>query len=520
MVGVVTSRRVTHRVLVLSACALALALAPTAAAAPGKGPGKPAAGERAGAAKKVSAGRAGPLRWRGCGGGFQCARLAVPRDWDRPRSGKRIRLSLIRLPAKRKPIGSLLVNFGGPGASGVESLRGAGEIVRAATRGRLHVVSWDPRGVGESAPVLCPEGTDAAFDADPFTAAGLAQIGAAVAERTRACTARYGNFLADIGTDQVVRDMDRIRAAVGDRRTTFLGLSYGTRVGTVYTQRFPRRVRAMVLDGALPPVSTLTEISEGLAISFESALHEWFRRCAEAAPCALGDDPAAGFDALVDHFRHHPPEVPGTGGRRMTVGLFYQVILAAIINYHGSTEAAAEAIADYRASGDPSGIYALAAAIAGGRKPDGSLSNNGAETFQLVNCLDWQDRPTVAQVAALAEDSKRLAPRLGPFGVTFALMNQTACPRAAKPVPPPTARRLPPILVVGNDHDAETPINSSQRLSMALPGSRLLVWQGLGHTAFTTSPCVARRAGRYLVTPRRLPPVNTYCPDLPLGRGH
>jgi len=499
--------------------AAAAALAAVQAWAPAGTP----AGTEAADARPAPRAKAGPgtgsLRWRACGEGFQCARLAVPRDWDRPRAGKRIRLSLIRLPARRKPVGSLLVNFGGPGASGVESLRGSGELIRRATGGRMHVVSWDPRGVGESAPVLCPEGTDAAFDADPFTEAGLAQMGAAVAERARACAARYGAFLSDIGTDQVVRDMDRIRAAVGDRRATFLGLSYGTRVGTVYAQRFPRRVRAMVLDGALPPVSTLTEISTGLATSFESALHEWFRRCAAAPPCALGDDPAAGFDSLVDRFRHDPPEVPGTGGRRMTVGLFYQVILAAIINYHGSTEAASAVIADYRATGDPTAIYALAAAIAGGRKPDGTLSNNGAETFQLINCLDWQDRPTVAQVAALAEDSKRLAPRLGPFGVTFALMNQTACPRAAKPVPPPTARRLPPLLVVGNDHDAETPINSSQRLSMALPGSRLLVWQGLGHTAFTSSPCVARWAGRYLVTPKRLPPVNTYCPDLPSGGG-
>jgi pimeloyl-ACP methyl ester carboxylesterase len=124
------------------------------------------------------------LSWRDCEDGFQCARLLVPRDWDRPRGGRRISLAPIRLPAtKRKPVGSLLVNYGGPGASGLTSLRQSGKLIRRATRGRMHVVSWDPRSVGESAPIGCPEGNDAFFEADPFTREGIEQMGAAVAER-------------------------------------------------------------------------------------------------------------------------------------------------------------------------------------------------------------------------------------------------------------------------------------------------------------------------------------------------
>jgi pimeloyl-ACP methyl ester carboxylesterase len=472
-----------------------------------------AAPERAGAAQQ----RAERIAWRDCRDGFQCATLAVPRDWDRPRTRGRIRLALIRVPATRRPaLGSLLVNFGGPGASGVTSMRGSGKLIRRATGGRFHVVSWDPRGVGASAPIKCPEGNDAYFEADPFTAEGLAQMGAAVAERARACSARYGSFLSDIGTDQVVQDMDAIRAAVGDRKTTFLGLSYGTRVGTVYAQRFPHRVRAMVLDGSLPPVSTATEISEGLAVSFERALNEYFERCRQRSDCPFGPQPEARFDQLVAELRAHPPEVPGTGGRRLTVGLFYQVTLALIINYGGSTQAAEAMLRDYLTSGDLSSLYAFTQIIAGDRQPDGRFLNNGPETFQFIDCLDWQDRPTVAEVGVLAERSKAIAPRLGPFGVTFALMNMTACPERAKPVPPPTSRAIPPLLVVGNDNDAETPIHSSQLLSQALPGSRLLTWQGFGHTAFTSSPCIARKAGRYLVT-AKLPKVGAYCPDRPLG---
>jgi pimeloyl-ACP methyl ester carboxylesterase len=474
------------------------------------------AGPAAAAPARDSQAKKPKLGWRDCEGGFQCARLRVPRDWDRPR-GRRISLSVIRLPAtERRVVGSLLINFGGPGASGITSLRQSGEEIREATRGRMHVVSWDPRGVGESAPILCPEGNDAFYNADPATPAGLTTMADAVRQRADACFARYGDYLSDIGTDQTVKDMEVLRRAVGDRRVNFLGLSYGTRVGAVYAVHYPRRIRTMVLDGSLPPVSTNTGISLGLATAFEDALNDYFRRCPLEPPCALGDNPAATWDALAAMFRNNPPEVPNTGGQRMTIGLFLQVTLALIINYHGSSGLAADAIANYRATGDPTVIYLTGAAIAGGRQPDGSYASNGTETFHFIDCLDWQDRPTLTQVAAAVESVKESAPRLGAFGVTFPLMNSTACPVPAKPVPPPTSKAIPPALVIGNNHDAETPLSGSQELSEAFPDSRLLVWQGLGHTAVTTSPCAARWAGRYLLT-RRLPPPGTYCPDLPLA---
>lgn len=467
---------------------------------------------------------AGKVKWKPCKGGFQCGTLKVPRNWERPKRGKRVELALIRLRAtnpakgkrKRRRAPSLLVNFGGPGASGITSLRGLGDWIRDATKGRLNVVSWDPRGVGESTPIKCPEGNEKYFAADPFTPAGLEQMGEGVAERAKACRKKYGDYLARIGTGQVVQDMDAIRRAVGDPKTRFLGLSYGTRVGAVYAQYFPKRIKTMVLDGALPPVSTLSEISIGLATAFEDALNEYFRRCAKSSSCPFGPNPAAGFDDLVDDLRANPPEVPGTGGRKLTVGLFYQVALALITNYSGSTQAGEAMIQDYLETGDPTKLYTLTQIIAGDRQPDGTYLSNGPETFQFINCLDWQDRPTVGQVAALAEQSKEVAPRLGPFGVTFALMNMTGCPKRAQPVPPPTSSKVPPLLIVSGVTDPETPINSGQRLSQALPGSRLLVWQGMGHTAFTSSPCVARKAGRYLVS-GRLPKVGAVCPSLPLA---
>jgi pimeloyl-ACP methyl ester carboxylesterase len=466
----------------------------------------------------------GALAWTPCGDGFECAKLAVPRNWT-DRSGEKIELALSRLPTTamgHRRIGSLLVNFGGPGDPGVSSLRQSGPLIRAATRGRFDVVSWDPRGLGQSTPILCPEGNDAFYNADPATPEGLAAMAAAATLRAQACLARYGSFLGEIGTNQVVQDMDAIRRAVGDDKVTFLGMSYGSRVGSVYAQFFPRRVRAMVLDGSMPPVSTLQEVSETLASSFERALHDWLDRCAGRPPCAFGPDPLAAFDALYDRVRREQPIVPSAGGRRFTVGLLNQVILVGLVNKDNSTELVESAIASYMATGDFAGLMALAEAIIGRqpdgsyRLPDGSLRNE-IEIFQFVNCLDWPDRPTPEQVAALVETVKPAAPRLGPFGVAYAYVNSVGCPVAATPVPPPSHVALPPILVVGNNDDPETPLVWSQELSMALPRSRLLVSQSFGHTAFLTSPCVAQRAGDYLVG-LRPPPIGTVCPDPDLGR--
>jgi pimeloyl-ACP methyl ester carboxylesterase len=116
--------------------------------------------------------------------------------------------------------------------------------------------------------------------------------------------------------------MDALRRAVGDRKANSLGFSYGTRLRAVYAAHYPNRIRAMILDGSLPPVSTLTNISIGLAHAFDDAPNQYFKRCDPSPQCALGDDPAAGWDAFAETFRNNPPEVPGTGGQRMTIGLF------------------------------------------------------------------------------------------------------------------------------------------------------------------------------------------------------
>jgi len=450
---------------------------------------------------------ASTLAWSDCADGFECATLTVPKNWAQ-QDGEAIEISLSRLPAfAEESEGVLLINWGGPGAPGVQELRTYGERVQQATQGRLDLVSWDPRGLATSTPIECPEGNEDYFWSDPSTDDGFAAMTRAVQDRAAACSQRYGDYLGLVGTTQGVRDLDAIRVALGEEKINFLGHSYGTRVGSVYAAMFPDRIRTMVLDGSLSPTSTLRSTALGNAIAFEEALNEWFRRCTAAPPCAFGDDPAAGFDALVAQVRADPPAVPGTDDR-LTIGLLNQVLLAGIVNYNGSTEVANQAITQLRA-GDPSTAYLLGTAAAG-RKPDGTFTNASA-IYQFVNCQDWYDRPTVDEVKGAMADAQRSAPRMGAFGIAFSYLNSTACPNPPESTPVPTSTELPPTLIIGGANDSETPLQWSQELSVAMPNSQLLVSQDWGHTAFYTSACAAEKAGAYLVS-GTLPSPGTVCP--------
>ena len=205
------------------------------------------------------------LRWRPCDHGFQCARLLVPFDYQRP-GWRRFSLPVIRLAATGPGarIGSLVVNPGGPGGSGVQYALGARSEISAAVRARFDVVGFDPRGVGGSMPVVhCL--SDAELDrffATSDTPGNTAQRAAVVSESklfARGCEKQSGALLPYVGTANAARDMDVLRAALGDAKLTYLGKSYGTYLGTWYAQLFPSHVRALVLDGAVDPAEPSLE---------------------------------------------------------------------------------------------------------------------------------------------------------------------------------------------------------------------------------------------------------------------
>ena len=295
----------------------------------------------------------GTLAWSGCGGGVECATLAVPVDYRDP-SGPGLDVALARIPA-RDPghrIGSLVVNYGGPGDPGTQTLRLAGSSVPAAVRDRFDLVSFDPRGTGASKPIDCVDDATAdrlfAEDPTPDTPADLPGFYAGTnssVDVTAVCIQKYGMWLAQVGTRNVARDLERIRAALGDKRLTFLGYSYGTVLGAVYAELYPRHVRAMVLDSAVDLSNTAQNEELGNAEGFEAALDSFLADCAANDGCAFNSrgDPKAALERLRDQFEGGLT-LRTSDGRRAGQAAFYLAMIAALYDEQNGWPALASAL--------------------------------------------------------------------------------------------------------------------------------------------------------------------------------
>src|SRR6266508_3522869 len=253
--------------------------------------------------------------WSDCEGG-ECATLNVPLDYDDP-DGETIGVALIRIPATDpdRKIGSLLVNPGGPGASGVDFVRGNGFFFPDELRERFDIVGFDPRGTGDTEPIECVRSLDdvLGFDYSPDSDEERQALEDGVEEFTAQCEQREGDILSHISSQDTVRDMDRIREAVGDEQLSYLGFSYGTYLGAVYADFFPDKVRAMVLDGAVDPELSSLDVNLEQAAGFERSLNAFLDDCAGDPDCSFynGGDTQGAYDALVADIDAHPLKADG-----------------------------------------------------------------------------------------------------------------------------------------------------------------------------------------------------------------
>jgi pimeloyl-ACP methyl ester carboxylesterase len=316
------------------------------------------------------------LSWADCNGGsFQCATLTVPLDYAKP-TGKTLGIAVIRQPSAGSHEGSLIVNPGGPGASGVDFVAQTAASFAELTE-HDDLVSFDPRGVGASTPIRCVSSSD--LDAyinenpNPQTAAERATVVAQAERFANACYRKNGNYLEHVGTIDEARDMNVLRAALGDRKLTYYGASYGTYLGAKYAQLFPNRIRAMVLDGALDPTQSVTQENLVQAKGFQVDLNDFLAQCVQSGKCPLGSTVTAAH-AEIDNLRQsvtaNPP--PTATGRVLGPGEFFEGLASGL--YQTSVWPELWASLGLLKEGHPDTLFLFADALTG-RNSDGSYTN-------------------------------------------------------------------------------------------------------------------------------------------------
>ena len=464
----------------------------------------------------------GPCQKGGGGGdalpipaGAQCGKIAVPVNYDKPDDAQ-ASIALIRFRATGQKIGSLIINPGGPGESGIEAASSLVEGLPTQVRQRFDLVGFDPRGVGASTPALwCNSDEDNdRLRADPqvdYSPAGVERIEKTTKEFVQRCVDKMGtDFLANVGTNSVAKDLDALRAAVGDDKLNYLGYSYGTRIGAAYAEAYPDKVRAMILDGAVDPNADPIQADIDQAQAFQKAFDDYAADCAKDPECPLGTDPAkavAVYRGLVDPLVDKPLKTKDPRGLAYSDALVGTIMalyspnlwrhltqgLTEMTNGRGDTMLA---LADMYMRRDADGHY-----------------TNATDARVAVNCVD---QPPVNDRDKVVAEDKRLR-EVAPFmsyGEFTGHAPLSTC--AFWPVPatstPHTASApgLPPVLVISTTGDPATPYQAGVDLAKQLGGA-LLTFKGTQHTvAFQGEQCVDDYVAAYLVD-LKLPPAGATC---------
>jgi pimeloyl-ACP methyl ester carboxylesterase len=438
---------------------------------------------------------------------MQCATMTVPLDYADP-SGATIAIAVARLPSfSAHPAGSIVVNPGGPGESGINYLEeAAGRF--ATLRATDDIVSFDPRGTGRSDPARClaPSDLDAYFALDPLNmSAANEQAIIALSQRFAAgCLAKSGRRLLFLGTPYVARDLEELRRALGEQRLTYLGLSYGTYLGEVYASLYPQNVRAMVLDGVENPSLPLLTESEDQATAFEGDLNDFEARCAR--DCGFTGSPEATIAQVLARAASDPLRVDG---RLLTRGEAMTGILTYLYEPAGDRDLElALANALIQASRGNAGLLLGSADDYVGRAANGTYSPV-AEANVSIACGDNAVPTDLSTYVTEAQRMNAIDPIFG-ADVVWGLLVCAYWPFQPAPRAFPTVDTVP-LLLVGATGDPATPYTWALGALPYFPGSVLLTRDGDGHVSFGKSTCAEADEAAYL-TRSVLPAPGSVCP--------
>lgn len=446
---------------------------------------------------------------------YQCARVKVPLDYSDTQK-EDIELALARSRASGKRLGSLLINPGGPGGSGVDLIKNSEDMFSEQVFSTFDVVGFDPRGVSRSHPIECT--TDAQKDEslaeslDLGTAAGRERSIADMKEFAQRCQEKNGDLARYLDTVSAARDLDILRAVLGDKKLSYLGYSYGSFLGTTYAQLFPKNVGRLVLDGILDGSYSYGEVSMAQAKGFEAAFGNFAAWCAREGKDCPWKDTQAGIKQLKQFFSAADASpIPTNDSARPLNGALAFGAAVGMLYYETLYPSLLEGL-QAALKGDGAPLLKISD-LFNQRGVDGKFENNALDAFIAINGADYPVEGTQKEWDQRGQKLVRDFPLMG-SSMAYGEYALAAWPWES------TAKRekvkivgAQPILLVGNTDDPATPYEMAQSVHRQIPNSRLVTWKSYSHTAYGLgSECVAETVDKYLVG-GVLPDSDVTCDD-------
>ena len=442
---------------------------------------------------------------------FSCAVVTAPLDYANPQ-GETISIAVKkRVATGGRSQGTLFINPGGPGDSGVAFAEQASTSFAPELLSTYDVIGFDPRGVGSSTAITCTGADDSAGTVEPSAAASAETASGtdsfeewseatlqSFRDLTDQCAAgtKPAALLDHVDTVSTARDLDILRALAGQEKLNYLGFSYGTYLASVYAENFPGNTGRMVLDGAIDPALSLAEQGLGQAKGFEQALRTYVDYCQASTGCPLSGGTDAGVQqirSLITSANSTPP--PTSDPSRTMTG---SDIVTALSEYLYTTE---QSWPSLTSALDQAINHHDGSAFAVKEDQDSASKDNSGGAFQAVTCLDYPVEGDTATWAAQYEEAKRVAPIFGNTSVGMDLVCSVWGHNGTRKPAPIHAHSAAPILVVGTTGDPATPYAWAKSLADQLDSGRLLTWEGNGHTAYGgDASCVNDAVNNYLLS--------------------